>query len=212
MLIRKTNIISLLSIVIITLVFTLTTKDKASKPLSQSTPPLSSSVQSIAKPNWWKKPDTVTKSLGKMPKQHTAPVSNKREPLRNFLKMAKNSEWKIIDSKGIASAKYELVFEGKHYELAIIRMNAKVALDEVLSIWQNKVGLQPKSATHSTPLITKKKQQLELIPLIGEQKTILLAMHKAQKTTFFRLLSNQKIDEEITQKFKDLLFEIEIVN
>lgn len=91
-------------------------------------------------------------------------------------------------------------------------MNAKVPFREVVSIWQNKVGLVPKSATQSMPIVTKKNQQLELIPLIGEQKAILLAIHKGHKYTFFRLLSHQKIDEKVIQKFKDLLSEIEIIN
>lgn len=209
---NKTFTISLLSVVFFTSVFSVTAKEKENKPLSQNNSLPSSTVQSIAKPNWWVKPSISTKPLGKMPKQHATQVNNKREPLSRFIKMTKNDEWKKTDGQGIASAKYELIFEDKRYELAIIRMNAKVPLVEVLSIWQNKVGLTPKSATQSMPIVTKKNQPLALFSLIGEQKTILLAVHKAQKYTFFRLLSNQKIDEKVIQKFKDLLFEIEIID
>ena len=105
-----------------------------------------------------------------------------------------------------------LLFENKDYELAIIRMNAKVPQEEVLSIWQNKVGITPKSPYKSIKLITKYNQPLELITFKGEQKAILLAIHKSHKLTFFRLLSNEGIDEQITQKFKEFLFEIEIIN
>ena len=158
------------------------------------------------------KPASSGKTANEMPSKHTTNVNNQREPLSNFLKMPKNDEWQLSKNSGIASAKYELVFEDKTYELSIIRMNAKVELEEVLSIWQNKVGLVAKSQFTSTTFLTNTNQKLDLIPLIGKQKTVLLAVHKAQKYTFFRLLSNQKTEEKVTQKFKNLLMEIEIIN
>jgi hypothetical protein len=209
---KKTIIISSLSVGLIAVTLLLTSQDKADNGLSLNTSLPQNTVKSLAKPNWWKKPVAATLLPVKMSKQKNTPVSNQREPLGHFMKMANAQEWKIMESQGIASAKYELLFEGKSYVLAIIRMNAKVPLNEVLSIWQNKVGLVAKSAMKSISIITKKKQNFELFTLTGEQKTILLAVHKAEKYTFFRLLSDQKIDEKVIEKFKDLLFEIEIKN
>lgn len=211
MLSKKIAISSLIVVGVITLtLFRVNITDDES--LAPPTHQVNDTVKSLAQPNWWVKPAASAKTISNTSAKQKSNINNQREPLRNFLKMPKSDDWNVLERSGIASAKYELIFGGNSYELSIIRMNAKVALEEVLSIWQNKVGLVPKSTFTSTEFLTKKKQSFELIPLVGEKKTIILAVHKAQKYTFFRLLSHKKIDDDITKKFKAFLFNIEIFN
>lgn len=175
-----------------------------------------SSMKSIAKPNWWIKP-TVNSVA---PQQNTKPVKRNAEPIANFLIMPDMNGWQLQKNKtGIASATYTLNNNKNNpYELAIIRMNGQVALDAVLSIWQSKTGLTAGSSTKSTKLNTKQKQSLELFTFTGEKKTILVAVHKGEKYTFFRLSSAHKINQEsdpigrkkMERTFKDLLAEVYI--
>jgi len=177
-----------------------------------------SSMKSIAQPNWWIKP-AITAKVKHPPKKR---VTNNAEPISNFLILPEMNNWQLQKNKaGIASATYQFkrsTDNNKHYELAIIRMNGKVALNNVLSIWQSKTGLssEPKPLVFST----KKKQTFKLFTFKGEQKSIFVAAHKKQKYTFFRLSTieqnNQKSDlvnnAEIEQIFKDFLAEIYIYN
>lgn len=206
----KNIIITLLALVALIGVSSLTTLNQKKPLIAQETFKTSDPIKSIAKPNWWIKPIEPANQSKSAKKSKT--VTNQREPVSNFLKIPKNDEWKLTISSGIASAIYDLYFEDKHYELAIIRMNGKVPQEEVLSIWQNKVGLMPKSPYTAINLVTKYNQELKLIAFKGDKKTILLAVHKRHKLTFFRLLSNEGIDEKVTQKFTDFLSEVEIIN
>jgi len=170
-------------------------------------------LKSIAAPNWWKKSNKNKILTKNNVKKSSQKVTNNAEPINNFIKLPFNNDWVLIKGKkGISSAKYSLVFEGKYYELAIIRMNASIALESVLSIWQNKVGLDPKSSFTSSSFITNNKQELQLIPLKGSQKAIFLAVHKNKKYTFFRLLGEQGIDKNAENKFKELLSEMTILH
>lgn len=177
-----------------------------------------SKMKSLAQPNWWIKPKVTAKAAHKK----TRSVSTSSEPVSNFLIMPDMNDWSLQkNKKGIASATYEFINkdssdENEQSELAIIRMNAQVALSAVLSIWQNKAGLSSTSPTKSTEFITKKKQTLELFTFKGESKTILVAVHKGKKHTFFRLSfehkANQLFNKEIENKFKNFLSEIYIHN
>ncbi|MFT7006178.1 MAG: hypothetical protein ACJAXJ_000680 [Colwellia sp.] len=177
-----------------------------------------SSIESIAKPNWWIKP-TVSSTTTK---PSTKSVKSNAEPISNFLIMPEMDGWQLQKNKtGIASATFK--FNGKDnknnlYELAIIRMNGQVTLEAVLSIWQSKAGLTPDSSPKATTLVTKQKQNLELFTFQGDKQTILVAVHKAEKYTFFRLSSPHKNNQESDQivnkqmelKFNDLLADVYI--
>jgi len=175
-----------------------------------------SSMKSIAKPNWWMKP-TVNSVTAQA---KTKPLKRNAEPISNFLIMPDMDGWQLQENKtGIASATYSLNdTKNKHYELAIIRMNGQVTLEAILSIWQSKAGLTPDSSTISTTLDTKQKQRLDLFNFTGKKNTILVAVHKGEKNTFFRLSSGHKINqksgfigrEKMERTFKDLLAEVYI--
>ncbi len=207
---NKKILFSLLAIITISISFYLFSKDeKTNNTINISS---NTKLKSIADPNWWKKSSDKLSTSNKV-KKSSQQVTNNAEPINNFIKFPQNNNWVLIKGKkGISSAKYSLVFEGKYYELAIIRMNASVALESVLSIWKNKVGLDPKSPFTSSLFLTNSKQELQLIPLIGSQKAILLAVHKNKKHTFFRLLGEQGIDKNAENKFKELLSEIIILH
>jgi len=173
-------------------------------------------TQSIADPNWWKKPmNSMASKQGDptkkmMSAKHIKQV--KQEPIANFLQLPKANTWQIIgESIGIASAKYQWDFDQKAYEVSVIRMNNKVPLAAVLSIWQDKAGLSPKSTVNSETVTTNHQQNLIFYTLAGPKKTILLAVHQGNKYTFFRLLSEQKINEETIKQFKNDLKNIVIV-
>jgi len=99
-------------------------------------------------------------------------------------------------------------------------MNAQVALDAVLNIWQDKAGLNTDDTTEPVVFLTNKKQQLELYTFKGKHRTIFVAVHKGKKHTFFRLSDSMKIshkNNEILDKqteitFHNLLAEIFIFN
>ena len=166
-------------------------------------------IKSIADPNWWKKPKFSSPRNLKLSKVR----SMKKEPVSNFLQLSLASDWHLIsENSGIASAKYQLLFEGERYELSVIRMNSSVPLSSVLSIWQDKVGLVPNSSLSTELFSTQRKQQFKLINLKGEQKSILLAVHQSNKYTFFRLLGDNGINEKVAQKFKDFLSTLYIFN
>lgn len=177
-----------------------------------------SSMESIAKPNWWIKP-TVSTTVSK---QSTKSVKSNAEPISNFLIMPDMNNWQLQKNKsGIASATFqfnETENKNNSYELAIIRMNGQVALEAVLSIWQSKAGLTSNPSTKSTTLDTKQKQKLELFTFKGDKKTIWVAVHKAEKYTFFRLSSPHKnnqesgqvLNQKMERKFKDLLANVYI--
>lgn len=189
-----------------------------------------SSMKSIAQPNWWVKSThtAIPNIKPKAPQKHTKRVSKNSEPVSNFIILPNMDNWLLQKStKGIASATYRFndpQIKNKHYELAIIRMNANVALNDVLSIWQNKVALPSKQPSKSLMFTTKQKQQLDLFTFKGAQKIILVAVHKKHKYTFFRLASirqnNQQSNQEntlasdkkIEQIFKNFLTDIYINN
>ncbi len=171
-------------------------------------------TQSIANPNWWKKPSGVTPLANKSPKTMSAAQIKqvKQEPVSNFLQLPQHFPWQIIgESIGIASAKYQWNFAQKAYEISVIRMNNKVPLTAVLSIWQDKAGLSPTATVSSETITTNHQQKLIFYTLAGAKKTILLAVHQGHKYTFFRLLSEQKVNEKMIKQFKNDLKKIVIV-
>jgi len=158
---------------------------------------------SLAKPNWWLKP---TLHSNKSTKSTVDYSQVKSEPISNFLTIPVNDDWQIISGGvGVSSVKYQLIFEEKKYELAIMRMNKNVQLASILTIWQNKAGLAMSSETPSSNFETKNKQRFELYSYQGINKSILVATHKLNKYTFFRLLGEQNISKEVTDKFKEFL-------
>jgi hypothetical protein len=179
-------------------------------------------MKSIAQPNWWVKPSMTTTE--KTQKQQTKQIRNSSEPISNFLILPKMVNWKQQAKKtGIASATYEFKSSenGKvDYELAIIRMNANVALSDVLSIWQSKIDSPINQLSKPSIFSTKKKQNLNIFTFKGEQKTILVAVHKKQKYTFFRLSTVQQNNKNspslpnknIAQVFESFLADIYIHN
>jgi hypothetical protein len=181
-----------------------------------------SEMKSIAQPNWWIKPSNTTKN--KVQNNQTKQVRSGSEPLSNFLILPDMNNWQLQENKkGIASATYQfknLEDNNVSYELAIIRMNTKVGLNNVLSIWQNKVGIPINQSIESSVFSTKHKQNLDIFSFQGEQHTILVAVHKKQKYTFFRLSAvkhnNNKNsllpNYDIAQKLETLLTDIYIHN
>lgn len=179
-----------------------------------------SSMKSIAKPNWWIKPKISSTASQKS----TKIVKSNAEPISNFMTMPDMEDWQLQGNRtGIASAIYVLNDTGNQntlFELAIIRMNSQVALEAVLSIWQSKAGLTAGSLTKSMALDTQQKQRLELFTFKGEKKTILVAVHKAEKYTFFRLSSahsniqhsGPKESNKMEITFKELLANVYIYN
>jgi len=179
-----------------------------------------SSMKSIAKPNWWIKP----KISSAVSQKSTKLVKSNAEPISNFLTMPDMENWQLQENKtGIANAIYVLNDAGNKnpsYELAIIRMNSQVELEAVLSIWQSKAGLTAGSLTKSMTLDTQQKQRLELFTFKSEKKTILIAVHKGEKYTFFRLSSahsniqhsGPKESNKMEIIFKKLLADVYIYN
>jgi len=174
---------------------------------------------SIAKPNWWKKmPGAATNSSKKANSSSrnmsAAQINTMRtEPITHFLDFTADKNWQLISNNiGMASAKYKITLSGKQYELAIIRMNKNIPLDSVLNIWQNKVGLIAQSRNQPMPIQTKKGQNLNLITIKGDQKAILVAFHKQQKYTFFRLFAKQGLDQEIRDDFMNFLTDLYVKN
>ncbi len=179
-----------------------------------------SEMKSIAQPNWWIKPSNTTKN--KVQNNQTKQVRSGSEPLSNFLILPDMNNWQLQENKaGIASGTYEYknsIDNAIGYELAIIRMNTKIALNDVLSIWQSKVGTSIKQSNTPLAFSTKHKQNLNIFTFKGEQKTIMVAVHKKKKYTFFRLSavkqSNNKSAplpiKNIAQKFEDFLTDIYI--
>lgn len=185
-------------------------------------------MQSIANPNWWQKTSksTMSKKMPtNMPSNMTSGMQSngnpdfsqmKSEPVSNFLKIPKDSDWHVIaGSIGVSSVKYLLTLEGKPYELAVIRMSNKVPLNAILNIWLAKVGLPIDMSVSAIDFKTKTDQSLQYYTLAGEQQSILLATHKQDKYTFFRLLgdnsSNQGLSQEVVVKFKDFLSNMEVL-
>ncbi len=172
-------------------------------------------TQSIASPNWWKKPakSEAKKNHLTMNKMSANKIKQvKQEPIKHFLQLPKANQWQLVgESIGIASAKYQWNFAQTAYEIAVIRMNSKVPLKAVLSIWQDKVGLTPNSNTVSEMITTNHKQKLSLYTFNGSQKTILLAVHQGNKYTFFRLLSDTLMSEQAINQFKEDLKNVVII-
>ena len=174
---------------------------------------------SIAKPNWWKKSSaTPTSSLKRANNSSNsmsaAQVNAMRtEPVTHFLDFIADKNWQLIsDNIGMASAKYKITLSGQQYELAIIRMNKNIPLDSVLNIWQNKVGLMVQQNSKPISIKTKKGQNISLITIKGDQKAILVAFHKQQKYTFFRLLAKQGLNQEIRTNFMNFLTNLYVKN
>ncbi|PCI60693.1 MAG: hypothetical protein COB35_08400 [Gammaproteobacteria bacterium] len=186
-------------------------KDQQTKTSAKST--------SIAKPNWWKKSSGISTDLSKKanssPNSMSATQINtmRTEPITHFLDFTADKNWQLISNNiGMASAKYQITLSGKQYELAIIRMNNNIPLDSVLNIWQNKVGLMAQSRNKPVPVQTKKGQTLNLITIEGDQKAILVAFHKQQKYTFFRLFAKQGLNQEIRANFMNFLTNLYVKN
>jgi len=174
---------------------------------------------SIAKPNWWKKPSgTSAKLMNKGSNQSSrmsaSQISTMRtEPLAHFLDFLPDNNWQLMSNNvGMASAKYQITLSGNQYELAIIRMNKQIPLESVLNIWQNKVGLVAQPKYQQIPLKTKKEQNINLITIKGDQKAILVAFHKQEKYTFFRLFAEHGLNKEISANFKKFLNNVYIKN
>ena len=174
---------------------------------------------SIAKPNWWKKSSaTPTSSLKRANNSSNsmsaAQVNAMRtEPVIHFLDFIADKNWQLIsDNIGMASAKYKITLSGQQYELAIIRMNKNIPLDSVLNIWQNKVGLMVQQNSKPISIKTQKGQNISLITIKGDQKAILVAFHKQQKYTFFRLLAKQGLNQEIRTNFMNFLTNLYVKN
>ncbi len=180
-------------------------------------------IKSIAQPNWWLKP-AITDQV-KTPHNKNKRVNDNAEPVTNFLMIPKMDEWQLQEkTEGIASATYQLTNKGNelngHHQLAVIRMNAQVALDAVLNIWKDKAGLTSDITSEPVIFMTNKKQQLELYTFKGLSKTILVAVHKGKKHTFFRLSdvlkieqkSSETLDKQAEITFHNFLSEIFIFN
>jgi len=172
----------------------------------------SHSISPLANPNWWKKSPFNSDALMKKSQPKVDYNLVRSEPLSNFLLVGENTSWQQVSgSVGVSSVKYQLDFEGKTYELAIIRMDENVPLPSVLNIWQNKVGLSSSSASPVADFKTENNQKLAIYSFKGQQKSILLATHKQDKYTFFRLLGEQGIDENVAEKFRVFLAEVTIL-
>jgi len=177
----------------------------------------SAKSNSIAKPNWWKKPAGMPVNSMKKNAAHSMSASQintmRTEPLEHFLDFTLDKNWQLVSSNvGMASAQYQITLAGKHYELAIIRMNNKVPLPSVLNIWQNKVGLVAQQNNQPTSIKTKKGQNLQLITIQGDKKAILVAYNKQQKYTFFRLFAEDGLTPEIESNFRKFLTDLYIKN
>jgi len=174
---------------------------------------------SIAKPNWWKKPtgmpaDLTKKSKNNSPSMSSAQINTMRtEPIEHFLDFIADKNWQLVSNNiGTASAKYQITLSGKQYELAIIRMNKNIPLDSVLNIWRNKVGLVAQPNNQPVSIKTKKDQSINLITIQGDQKAIMVAYHKQQRYTFFRLFADHGLTPEIESNFRAFLTNLYVKN
>ncbi len=198
-----------LSTIFVSILLLAATNEQKTSQLANTNIQRQANVKSIADPDWWKKPKFSSPRNLRLSKTR----SMKKEPVSNFLQLSLANGWHLLsENSGIASAKYQLLYEGERYEMSVIRMNSSVPLASVLSIWKDKVGLVPNAALSTELFSTQRKQQFKLITLKGEQKSILLAVHQSNKYTFFRLLGEHGINEGVTQKFKDFLSTLYISN
>lgn len=124
----------------------------------------------------------------------------------HFLQVTLSDDWQAIEQgEGIASLRFKLNLQGSSKEMAVIRMNKEVPLDTVINIWKQKVGLAPDATVKYQPFSNKDDQQMYIAELKGPYKTIMLAIHKGEKYTFFRLSGNHQYGEQTWTAFKSFL-------
>lgn len=124
----------------------------------------------------------------------------------NFLTLPTLPGWQSLEQgEGIASLKYRLTLDSDQQDMAVIRMNKEVPLDTVINIWKQKAGLGPDSTIKYQSFINNHEQSFYLTELKGPFKTILLAIHKDKKYTFFRLTGKNRRDDKALVAFKQFL-------
>jgi hypothetical protein len=178
---------------------------------AQQDVPKAASLQKKVNPNWWVKPSK--EELAKRQKTMSAEqvMSVKQEPASNFIKFAELGDWKQLSGhQGIASIKLSLTYKQKNYQLSVMRMNASVDFSSVLSIWQNKAGVDMGEKLSPELLKNKHDQTFNLYQFKGSKKHIAVAVNKGEKYTFFRLSSdmlagNSEIPDAVMAQFKQLL-------